>query len=156
MAERVGALSTVHRMLYSAGDAERDAGRRVAGDVQRDVDGDLLAAADEHQVDVLQVTLRGGHSGADRPVRWVHISELEDPTPWLKGGELLPEAVQSAFEELATTSAACWPASSIQPAGNGPDAAAICGGQQLMRRAGERQGIVVGDAVANRAAVGRV
>jgi purine catabolism regulator len=25
----------------------------------------------------------------DAPVRWVHISELEDPTPWLSGGELL-------------------------------------------------------------------
>jgi PucR family transcriptional regulator, purine catabolism regulatory protein len=30
-----------------------------------------------------------GHGGADRPIRWVHISELEDPTPWLSGGELL-------------------------------------------------------------------
>jgi PucR family transcriptional regulator, purine catabolism regulatory protein len=26
---------------------------------------------------------------ADRPIRWVHISELEDPTQWLAGGELL-------------------------------------------------------------------
>ncbi len=26
---------------------------------------------------------------ADRPIRWVHISELEDPTAWLSGGELL-------------------------------------------------------------------
>jgi purine catabolism regulator len=30
-----------------------------------------------------------GEGSADRPIRWVHISELEDPTPWLKGGELL-------------------------------------------------------------------
>jgi purine catabolism regulator len=30
-----------------------------------------------------------GEASADRPVRWVHLSELEDPTPWLKGGELL-------------------------------------------------------------------
>jgi DNA-binding PucR family transcriptional regulator len=30
-----------------------------------------------------------GESGANRRVRWVHASELEDPTPWLKGGELL-------------------------------------------------------------------
>jgi len=30
-----------------------------------------------------------GEAYADRPVRWVHLSELEDPTPWLKGGELL-------------------------------------------------------------------
>jgi purine catabolism regulator len=27
--------------------------------------------------------------GADRPIRWVHISELEDPTQWMSGGELL-------------------------------------------------------------------
>src|SRR5918999_1327051 len=30
-----------------------------------------------------------GADGADAPVRWVHISELLDPTPWLSGGELL-------------------------------------------------------------------
>ncbi|MGH2740393.1 MAG: PucR family transcriptional regulator [Actinomycetota bacterium] len=30
-----------------------------------------------------------GRVGLDRSVRWVHVSELEDPTPWLKGGELL-------------------------------------------------------------------
>ena len=30
-----------------------------------------------------------GEAHADRPIRWVHVSELEDPTPWLKGGELI-------------------------------------------------------------------
>src|SRR5437588_5451936 len=30
-----------------------------------------------------------GHNAADAPIRWVHISELLDPTPWLSGGELL-------------------------------------------------------------------
>ncbi len=30
-----------------------------------------------------------GAQGLDRPVRWVHISELADPTPFLTGGELL-------------------------------------------------------------------
>ena len=30
-----------------------------------------------------------GEDAADAPVRWVHISELPDPTPWLSGGELL-------------------------------------------------------------------
>src|SRR5919109_3208563 len=30
-----------------------------------------------------------GEDGADAPIRWVHISELVDPTPWLSGGELL-------------------------------------------------------------------
>jgi PucR family transcriptional regulator, purine catabolism regulatory protein len=33
--------------------------------------------------------LAAGEDGADAPVRWVHISELPDPTPWLSGGELL-------------------------------------------------------------------
>ena len=28
-------------------------------------------------------------AATDKPVRWVHISEHEDPTPWLSGGELL-------------------------------------------------------------------
>jgi purine catabolism regulator len=30
-----------------------------------------------------------GKAGSANPIRWVHVSELEDPTPWLKGGELL-------------------------------------------------------------------
>ncbi len=33
--------------------------------------------------------LAAGSEGAKRPIRWVHISELDDPTPWLSGGELL-------------------------------------------------------------------
>src|SRR5215203_5729090 len=33
--------------------------------------------------------LTTGGASADAPVRWVHISELPDPTPWLSGGELL-------------------------------------------------------------------
>jgi purine catabolism regulator len=33
--------------------------------------------------------LAAGETGAGNPVRWVHISEHEDPTPWLSGGELL-------------------------------------------------------------------
>src|ERR1700742_2223269 len=37
----------------------------------------------------LDVRIVAGEAGLDRPVRWVHISELEDPTPWLSGGELL-------------------------------------------------------------------
>jgi purine catabolism regulator len=37
----------------------------------------------------LGLELAAGSDGADAPVRWVHISELPDPTPWLSGGELL-------------------------------------------------------------------
>jgi purine catabolism regulator len=31
----------------------------------------------------------GDGSAADRPITWVHVSELDDPTPFLSGGELL-------------------------------------------------------------------
>ena len=37
----------------------------------------------------LDIRLVAGETGLDRSVRWVHISELADPTPWLSGGELL-------------------------------------------------------------------
>jgi purine catabolism regulator len=37
----------------------------------------------------LELGLLAGEANADAPVRWVHISELLDPTPWLSGGELL-------------------------------------------------------------------
>src|SRR5690348_2798245 len=37
----------------------------------------------------LEVRLVAGEAGLHLPVRWVHISELIDPTPWLNGGELL-------------------------------------------------------------------
>ena len=37
----------------------------------------------------LELSVVAGEAGLDRAVRWVHISELEDPTPWLSGGELL-------------------------------------------------------------------
>jgi purine catabolism regulator len=40
-------------------------------------------------VEGLEVRLLAGEEGLDLPVRWVHISELSDPTPWLAGGELL-------------------------------------------------------------------
>ena len=53
----------------------------------------------------LDVRLLCGETSVDLPVRWVHISELEDPTQWLSGGELLlstgmllqAEAAQRAF-----------------------------------------------------------
>jgi PucR family transcriptional regulator, purine catabolism regulatory protein len=37
----------------------------------------------------LDVRLLCGEAATDLPVRWAHISELKDPTPWLSGGELL-------------------------------------------------------------------
>jgi PucR family transcriptional regulator, purine catabolism regulatory protein len=37
----------------------------------------------------LGLELVSGEEGARTHVRWVHSTELPDPTPWLKGGELL-------------------------------------------------------------------
>jgi purine catabolism regulator len=37
----------------------------------------------------LDIRVAAGEANLDAPVRWVHISELPDPTPWLSGGELL-------------------------------------------------------------------
>ncbi len=37
----------------------------------------------------IDIRLLAGEQALDAAVRWVHITELEDPTPWLSGGELL-------------------------------------------------------------------
>lgn len=37
----------------------------------------------------LALELVAGRSGADTRIGWAHVSEVEDPTPWLQGGELL-------------------------------------------------------------------
>jgi len=43
----------------------------------------------ESLVAELGLTLVSGEEAAGRHVRWVHSTELLDPTPWLSGGELL-------------------------------------------------------------------
>jgi DNA-binding PucR family transcriptional regulator len=56
-------------------------------------------------LDDLGLSLAAGRESAEAPIRWVHISELLDPTPWMSGGELLlttgmrltGEDVQRAF-----------------------------------------------------------
>ncbi len=51
-------------------------------------------------VDELGLSLAAGKAGAESPIRWVHISELLDPTPWMSGGELLlTTGIQLAEEE---------------------------------------------------------
>lgn len=37
----------------------------------------------------LGCTAVAGHAGLENRIRWAHVSELEDPTLWLQGGELL-------------------------------------------------------------------
>jgi len=48
-----------------------------------------LAVGDLLRINGLDLQLIAGSSGLTRSIRWVHVSELEDPTPWRKGGELL-------------------------------------------------------------------
>jgi purine catabolism regulator len=43
----------------------------------------------ESLIGELGLTLVSGQEAAQSHVRWVHSTELPDPTPWLKGGELL-------------------------------------------------------------------
>ncbi len=40
-------------------------------------------------VERLELPVLAGQGGLEKPVRWVHISELLDPTQWLSGGEVL-------------------------------------------------------------------
>ena len=39
--------------------------------------------------DEMGLELESGAEAAEAPLRWVHSTELVDPTPWLSGGELL-------------------------------------------------------------------
>ena len=66
----------------------------------------MLTVAEILAVPELELRLAGGGHGVARPLRWVHASELPDPTPWLRGGELLLtvgrplDAEPAAFVEL--------------------------------------------------------
>ncbi len=61
-------------------------------------------------IDELGLELVSGREAAQTHVRWVHSTELADPTPWLKGGELLlttglqlngPRSQRALIERLA-------------------------------------------------------
>ncbi len=61
-------------------------------------------------IDELGLELASGHDAAQAHVRWVHSTELSDPTPWLRGGELLlttgiqldgPKSQRELIERLA-------------------------------------------------------
>jgi purine catabolism regulator len=40
-------------------------------------------------VEEMGLDLVAGRDGGSAPIRWVHATELPDPTPWLSGGELI-------------------------------------------------------------------
>jgi DNA-binding PucR family transcriptional regulator len=49
----------------------------------------MLTVKDIVSLPSLQLRVAGGADGLQNDVRWLHASELADPTPWLEGGELL-------------------------------------------------------------------
>ena len=60
--------------------------RRFAVPYHADV---TLTVRDIVEIPGMPLRLLTGEARAERATRWVHASELEDPTPWLKGGELI-------------------------------------------------------------------
>jgi PucR family transcriptional regulator, purine catabolism regulatory protein len=49
----------------------------------------MLSVADIAALPDLHLEVVAGRDAVEREVRWLHVSELEDPTEWLEGGELL-------------------------------------------------------------------
>ncbi|SEF16344.1 purine catabolism regulatory protein [Streptomyces sp. Ag109_O5-10] len=49
----------------------------------------VLTVGDLLSFPALQMRLLAGGAGLGRTVSWAHVSELEDPTPWLQGSEVL-------------------------------------------------------------------
>ena len=49
----------------------------------------MITVQDILEIPELNLKLLAGGRATSNPVRWVHISEVPDPTKWLKGGELL-------------------------------------------------------------------
>ena len=49
----------------------------------------MITVQDILEISELNLKLLAGVKSTSNPVRWVHITEVPDPTKWLKGGELL-------------------------------------------------------------------
>ncbi|MEU2780176.1 PucR family transcriptional regulator ligand-binding domain-containing protein, partial [Streptomyces sp. NPDC007162] len=49
----------------------------------------VLTVGDLLSFPALQMRLLAGGGGLSRTVSWAHVSELEDPTPWLHGSEVI-------------------------------------------------------------------
>ena len=72
-------------------------------------------------VSEMGLELATGADGADAPVRWVHISELPDPTPWLSGGELLlTTGIQLDTGGASASSRGSWRATTWPGSGSAP------------------------------------
>ena len=56
----------------------------------------------------LQLRLIAGAGGTGRRVSWAHVSELEDPTPWLSGGEMIMTTGMAVPQRRRRPSAPTW------------------------------------------------
>ncbi|GAB2481630.1 PucR family transcriptional regulator [Streptosporangium sandarakinum] len=63
--------------------ADGPADRTAAGSADR------LTVEELIRFPALQLRVLAGHAGLGRSVSWAHVSELDDPTPWLLGAELI-------------------------------------------------------------------
>ena len=62
----------------------------------------MLTVRDIAEMDELGLTVVAGADGLANEVGWLHVSELEDPTPFLEGGEFLL-TTGLGIGDLATT-----------------------------------------------------
>ena len=60
-----------------------------------------LTVYDVASLDGLSLTVAAGSTGLGNEIRWLHVSELADPTAWLEGGELLLTTGLGVGEEPA-------------------------------------------------------
>lgn len=77
----------------------------------------VISVEDLLRSPALQLRLIAGESGTARRLAWAHVSELEDPTPWLAGGEMImttgmavprsAERQRAYLERLDDSGAAC-------------------------------------------------
>ena len=51
----------------------------------------------------LGLAVLAGNDGIDQAVRWAHVSELLDPTPWLQGGEFLLTTGMQIIDNIGAT-----------------------------------------------------
>jgi DNA-binding PucR family transcriptional regulator len=71
-------------------DDDQQSGDRPPGKASRPgLPGQLATVRELLAVKSLRLRLVAGEAGLDRPVRWAHAIELEDPRPYLRGHELV-------------------------------------------------------------------
>ncbi len=87
--EQFAEIEEILRGVLTEAAERMDVRHRPAHYSAQDRDAPQLMLTVRDLLQDLDVRLLTGERSLHLPVRWVHISELADPTPWLSGGELL-------------------------------------------------------------------